>query len=245
MDYKKIYNNLITRGLNRKPAIDTYYEKHHIVPRCLGGSDDVTNLVHLTPEEHYIAHQLLIKIYPEHHGLAYAALKLTIGTEYTIRNNKLYGWIRNKVRVESSLKMKEYLKNNPHPKGMLGKTHSDETKQLQSTAIRQAMIDKGFTKEIYQFTIEGVFVAKFPSLQDAAKSVNGNTSNIKYTADGKYRYAYGYRWSYNDTISTEMKDKQLVGNRGKMWITNGEESITIDKTSTIPEGWKKGRTLRK
>lgn len=29
-----------------------YYEKHHILPRCLGGKNYNSNLVLLTPKEH-------------------------------------------------------------------------------------------------------------------------------------------------------------------------------------------------
>lgn len=242
MNYKKIYNNLIEKAQNRILDSDTYFETHHIVPKCLGGTDDKDNLVKLTAEEHYLAHQLLIKIHPSHNGLSYAAIRMTIGKNSNRYNNKLYGWIRRKAAIDSSIRSKEYLKNNPHPKGMLGKTHSEETKEQQSISIRQAMIDNGLTKPVHQFTLDGVYIKKFESLQDAAKSVNGNTSNIKYTADGKYRYAYGYRWSYDETINHIMEEKKLVGNRGKMWITNGIKSITVDKDSEIPDGWWKGNT---
>lgn len=61
MNYQKIYDNLIARASNR--ILEGYTEKHHIVPRCMGGSDDPSNLVRLTPEEHFLCHQLLLKIY--------------------------------------------------------------------------------------------------------------------------------------------------------------------------------------
>lgn len=64
MNYEKIYNSLIQsrkpQGLD-KSKLDGYYEIHHIVPRCLGGSDEESNLVLLTGREHYIAHLLLTK----------------------------------------------------------------------------------------------------------------------------------------------------------------------------------------
>lgn len=245
MDYKKIYDNLIRKAQERVLDDKTYVESHHIVPRCLGGGNEKKNLVNLTAEEHYLAHQLLVKIYPEHTGLSYAALRMTIGSSNERYNNKLYGWIRRKVAKSTSINFKKYLLNNPHPKGMLGKHHSEETKQQQSISIRQAFIDKGLTQKINQFSMNGEFIQKFESLQDAAKSVNGNTSNIKYTAEGKFRYAYGFRWSYENTISESITDKKLVGNRDKMWITNGEVSKTVDKDSIIPDGWKKGRILKK
>ena len=211
----------------------------------MGGTDDDSNLVKLTAEEHYVAHQLLIKIYPTVNGLSYAAVKMTAGTNNTIRNNKLYGWIRKRAAEDSSKRILEYYKNNPHPKSMLGKNHSEETKKLQSTNIRQSFIDKGMTKPIYQFKLSGELITRYDSINDAAKAVNGNASNIKYTAEGKHRYAHGYRWSYNDTIDKEMKKANLTRNKNKMWITNGIESKYVNIDTSIPDGWKKGRNIKK
>jgi hypothetical protein len=61
MDYHKHYNYLINRAKTRN--ISTSKERHHIVPKCIGGTDDPSNLVDLTLHEHYIAHVLLAKIY--------------------------------------------------------------------------------------------------------------------------------------------------------------------------------------
>lgn len=61
MNYKKIYRNLIDK--RRKCIPIGYVEKHHIVPRSLGGTDDDDNLVLLTAREHFIAHLLLVKIH--------------------------------------------------------------------------------------------------------------------------------------------------------------------------------------
>lgn len=62
--YFKIYMNLvnsrISRGLNKK-IYDFYTEKHHIIPKCLGGRDLKENYVLLTAREHYLAHWLLTK----------------------------------------------------------------------------------------------------------------------------------------------------------------------------------------
>lgn len=88
MDYKRIYDSLIDRAKNR--VLESYSEKHHVIPRCMGGSDDKDNLVALTPEEHYLAHQLLVKIYPGNHKLVKAAVMMTVHRP----NNKIYGWLR-------------------------------------------------------------------------------------------------------------------------------------------------------
>lgn len=49
-----------------------YNEKHHIIPKCLGGSNDKENLVVMPVRYHMMAHMLLIEIYPDVWGLKYA-----------------------------------------------------------------------------------------------------------------------------------------------------------------------------
>jgi hypothetical protein len=61
MNYQKIYNQLITRAQGRK--IEGYVEKHHILPRCMGGSNDPSNIAILTAREHFVAHMLLWRIH--------------------------------------------------------------------------------------------------------------------------------------------------------------------------------------
>ncbi len=97
MDYKKHYQNLIEKSKNRE--LFSYYEKHHIVPKCLGGTDDASNIALLTPEEHFVAHLLLVKIYntPE---LVYAANMMTVSSHTNnARKNKRYGWLRRKLQL--------------------------------------------------------------------------------------------------------------------------------------------------
>lgn len=97
MNYKKIYESLIERGKNRK--LSGYKESHHIIPKCVGGKDNKSNLVDLTPEEHYLAHQLLTKVYPNEPKLVYAAQMMV----YNRPSNKLYGWIKRKFSKEVSI----------------------------------------------------------------------------------------------------------------------------------------------
>lgn len=44
-----------------KKANGQYVEKHHILPRSLGGTDHISNMVWLSAKDHYIAHFLLYK----------------------------------------------------------------------------------------------------------------------------------------------------------------------------------------
>jgi hypothetical protein len=106
MNYQRIYEQLTAKDM-----IADYTEKHHIIPDCFfinrnrkgpkghleGNPDDPSNIVRLTPEAHYLAHQLLVKIYPEHHGLITGAHLMTICSNGQRVNNKLYGWLKRKL----------------------------------------------------------------------------------------------------------------------------------------------------
>lgn len=97
MNYRKIYDSLIERGKTRD--LDSYKERHHIVPRCVGGTDNDDNLVYLTPEEHYVAHQLLIRIYEGNYGLVKAAWMMIPNRP----SNKMYGWLRRRFSEAKSI----------------------------------------------------------------------------------------------------------------------------------------------
>ena len=72
-DYQRDYDFLISEARNRTGPTGGYFEIHHIIPRCIGGSNERDNLVALTAREHIIAHILLYRIHPDIVGLALAA----------------------------------------------------------------------------------------------------------------------------------------------------------------------------
>lgn len=75
MNYSKIYDNLIEKRLT---IVIENGESHHILPKCLGGTNSIDNLVTLTYREHFIAHRLLSKIYPNNYKLKYAVYMMTL-----------------------------------------------------------------------------------------------------------------------------------------------------------------------
>lgn len=58
--YTNTYYNIIAQAKSRTTT--GYTEKHHIIPRSLGGSNDPDNLVVLTAREHFVCHLLLPKM---------------------------------------------------------------------------------------------------------------------------------------------------------------------------------------
>jgi hypothetical protein len=105
MDYQKHYDLLVARSRDR--VVEGYTEKHHIVPRCMGGGDEPSNLVRLTAAEHYVAHQLLVKIYPDSYSLLWALSAMTHSTRYADRSgNKRYAWLRQRFAKTQREKLK-------------------------------------------------------------------------------------------------------------------------------------------
>jgi hypothetical protein len=114
MNYTKIYNSLVERAKNRK--LTTYKEKHHIIPKCMGGSNKKENLVELTAREHYIAHLLLVKIYPNNSKLKYAMWAMINGWQSNsiIRDYKISSRMYEIIKMNYSIVAKEQLTfNNP------------------------------------------------------------------------------------------------------------------------------------
>jgi hypothetical protein len=71
MSYAEFIQNILdARG--RFICDETYYERHHIIPKCLGGTDDDDNLIDLLAREHFVAHKLLAQENPENNKLTCA-----------------------------------------------------------------------------------------------------------------------------------------------------------------------------
>jgi hypothetical protein len=99
MNYERIYNQLIEK--RKSSNLDGYVEKHHILPRSLGGSDSEDNLVKLTAREHFIAHLLLAKFKPCKQTV-YAVWMMQCKSDnqqrYDIKNSRMYAWARSEFK---------------------------------------------------------------------------------------------------------------------------------------------------
>ena len=154
MNYEKIYNQIVNRAKNR--ILECYTEKHHIIPRCMGGSDDKENLVSLTAREHFLCHHLLVRIYPENIKLKFALwamcnMKSKRQSRY-VPSSKIYESIKLeviklisekkkgvKLTEEHKRKTSETLKGRKRPQEVIDKIHkkrleygwkhSDETRK--------------------------------------------------------------------------------------------------------------------
>ena len=60
--YCRWYTQLVVRAKNRTLPDEVYKERHHVIPRSLGGSNAKENIVNLTAREHFVCHWLLVKM---------------------------------------------------------------------------------------------------------------------------------------------------------------------------------------
>ena len=91
--YQKWYDHLIDRARNR--TIEGYVERHHIVPRSLGGTNEKSNLVDLTAREHLVAHMLLPR-FVENKAPMWNAVYMMMNTQ----GRKLTGKLYEQARIE-------------------------------------------------------------------------------------------------------------------------------------------------
>jgi hypothetical protein len=156
MNYQRIHDAIIDRASNR--TLQGYREKHHVIPRCMGGVDTADNLVELTAREHFIIHKLLVEIYPTESKLVYAYWMMSRNVsnsnykrEYRV-SSRDYEYARKLFSEVSSKHQKGKRLTDEHKKALsiaaaTRKTrspikHSDETKH------KLSVLWKGTTRSI-------------------------------------------------------------------------------------------------
>jgi len=85
--YRKIYQKFICSRKNR--TVEGVLETHHIRPRCIGGRDLKINLIKLTPREHFFAHLILTKIYPNNWKIKKALSAMICGSKSEAEKRKI------------------------------------------------------------------------------------------------------------------------------------------------------------
>lgn len=129
---KQNYKNYIDKMISLKEReIDGKYQKHHIIPKCLGGTDDEANIVKLTIEEHIEAHKELANCFDN--GTYERNSNLSAA-------NVLYVWLNRKSDIDLSGE------NNP----MWGKSHSEETKVKISIKSKQKIYSDEYRNKLRQ-----------------------------------------------------------------------------------------------
>lgn len=222
MTYDKFIQNIIkTRGqwCNEVRYSERGCERHHIVPKCLGGEPKYLywkkhqNVIWLYPEEHYIAHKLLLKKYPKNSSLIYAFYKmsrtknnryLATAADYQLAK-KLYKKYYVRVLSEET-KAKIGAKNKGHimsieqrqaiskahknkPSWNKGKKMNEESRLKLSQTRKQKNLGANKVRCIELDII-------FDSMKEACKILGINYSSLTKCLQGILKTAGKYHWEY-------------------------------------------------
>ena len=129
--YKQWHDNIIAKAKNR--TLISYKERHHILPRCLGGKDNQENLVELTAREHFIVHMLLCKFTKGEakRSMLYAFKCMCYykkdGRDYKI-NSRIAQKLRSELKFSKEHKINLSLVKKGKPSNKKGKKASNKTK---------------------------------------------------------------------------------------------------------------------
>lgn len=102
--YTRIYWEIIESAQNR--VLTGYTERHHIIPKSMGGGDNPVNLVELTAREHYLVHLLLTKMTVglDRRNMAYALSYFNTQCKNTRRRPPNSRWYEYSRRLLSDVK---------------------------------------------------------------------------------------------------------------------------------------------
>jgi hypothetical protein len=215
MNYQKIYNQIIDRARNRN--LEGYKERHHILPKCLEGSNKKENLVELTAREHFIGHWLLCRVYPQDRKLAkafnmmcqgkniqqqrYVPSSRTIQEAKELDREARKGIKKSQESIEkrtaTRIERGNYIRTRESvEKGILTKQIRGNLSYGPLSKEHREKLSKIKEKPIVQYTLNGEVVADYKSLSIAASILETSISGISRAATGKVESYKGFIWKY-------------------------------------------------
>ena len=166
--YLRLYERLIFIAKNRKSP-EQYTEQHHIIPRCVGGTDHKENLIILTYREHFIAHWILTEICPDR-KLKYAIRRMCNGKK------KITPW-QFSLMKSFDYKHSENTKNKMRVSAKNKSPVSKETRKKLSIAAKDRK-RKPFTEEHKQKMSESA-KNRFPMSKNTRQKMSKNKKGLK------------------------------------------------------------------
>lgn len=218
MTYKEFIDNILeTRG--RFSCGDEYHEKHHIVPRCMGGGNEEENLIDLYAREHFEAHRLLALENPDDYGLIYAWFRMSFGKNQDrithIVTAEEYEEARTKVAQLTSLRFK-------------GRKVSEETKIKMSQSQKGRPLSEEHRKKLSEnhadFKGENSYWYGKNFSEEHRKKLSESHKG-KCGLSGENSYMYGKHHSEE----TKRKISQALKGQSKSEETKNKMSVGQEK----------------
>ena len=205
--YSLWYNSIINKAKSqeRSKKDGNYYEKHHIIPKSLGGNNDEINLVLLTYREHFICHWLLTKMVDD------IILKRKMYNSFyimSISNKKL------KKRIFSSHLYEIARKYNVLSK--LGIKYSDDRKETQSINTKNSWKNAKNRKKELSVRTKELFTGK-PKSKTTKQKISQKLTGVKHDMDRNIRKSI-----------RQKKNWKLVKNNNEIIITTDLQKYCND-----------------
>lgn len=226
MNYQAIYNQIINRAKQekREKGGGFYYENHHIIPKCMGGSNKRANLVLLTGREHFLVHWILARIYPNNIKLVSAfwamcnqknskqgarytpsskayeeAKRVFLGTSQV---NQKHFWQTEEGKVARDKQVQSLKAFHQTNKGkeMRAKRNSNHKAyyQTQEGIVTREGISNKVRKPILQYRKDGTLVREWSCSREASKALHIDAGNIASCLKGRRRSTGTFIWKYKE-----------------------------------------------
>lgn len=254
--YSQWYFQLMDRSFTR--TLEGYTEKHHIIPKCLGGANERTNIAVLTAREHYIAHLLLTKMSDDHRlKFGFVAMTRINGRHERGYRITSYGY---KYAKECNAKASSIRSKKHAGKHLIGrKMYHDPITGRRSSFHDDDPIPEGWVRgmgvrdkekvgdsnrgRVYYHRGNEVVAVKDPSELDGDGWIKGNPNAA--TGKGK-NYITSFDPRTGKEYHTEFMPEGNVRGRPIRFITNGTETKMINIiTESVPDGWRFGRVIKR
>ena len=234
----KRYEKFIESRKHRVIPEGVYTESHHILPKCIGGTDDEDNLIELTYKEHILAHIMLARE-TKHPSLVNAAWLLI----HVCKSSKEYVLIPSPIRESIRRDIKHTEEHNSkiseNHVGMLGKHHTNSTKDKQRVAMKGRKIYNNGNEQKYFFPGEepdGWVLGKIKSTISTPNNkgkhwyTNGEEDILCFDGDQPNGWVRGQSKSRKESTATA---------RGKHCYTDGVHQGFYHEGEQ-PDGWVRG-----
>lgn len=206
MNYKKIHDGIINNSRNQARSKKTgFYEEHHIKPKAVYPElkKEKSNLVLLTPKEHFIVHYLLWKMNPndrryrdpifmfKHKGSGNSRLYEAARIEHILemKNDNPSLSLSESAKLSKSEKLKNYVRTEEHRKNIseskkgkstrIGAVLSESSKKKISNSIKRWHKEVGISESTRE---------KHRKRMTGFKHSNDSIENMKQRARARKKY---------------------------------------------------------
>lgn len=214
------YNQFIDDILDKRGRFiygEEYHERHHIIPKCCGGTNDEKNVIDLLAEEHYMAHKLLALENPYNDKLQFAWWQMchckkdereyeVSAEDYAmareahadaISKQGIKRWANLEIRAKLQASL-----SSPETRDKMRNSAKNRCNTPEGRARIKGMWTDDLrcrvSKPVLQFTKDGELLTEYFGAREAAKQTGICPSSIIECCNGKRKSAGGFIWKYKD-----------------------------------------------